>query len=354
MVAVPSEGTTRNPIRIVSFVGDGAEWDEFVRRAETSTFCHLLGWREIITDVFGHRCPYVLALDESGARTGVLPLVHVKSRLLGNYLVSMPFLNYGGPIGSSQAMTALARAATEEAQRAKVDLLELRGRHAVDADLRISHRKITVTLDMPPTVEALWSKGIPPSRRRQIKRAQKEGMEFRLGQDQLEPFYEVFARNMRDLGTPVLPRRWFERIAQVFPDIVFFGAIYYRNQPVAGGCGFLWRDEFELSWVSSVHEYNPMMPTMLLYWSFMEHLVARDVRVFNFGRCTPGGRTHQFKLQWGGVDVPLPWAQWSPHHVTSTPSDDRPLLRFAAAVWRHVPLAVANWAGPKLARSLPF
>src|SRR2546427_12313808 len=64
----------------------------------------------------------------------------------------------------------------------------------------------------------------------------------------------------------------------------------------------VWRDEFELTWVSSLREHDSKMPNMLLYWSFMEQMIARGVRVFNFGRCTPGGGTHQFKHQWGGVD----------------------------------------------------
>ena len=44
-------------------------------------------------------------------------------------------------------------------------------------------------------------------------------MEVRFGNDQLLGFYEVFARNMRDLGTPVLPRAFFERIVEVFRDL---------------------------------------------------------------------------------------------------------------------------------------
>src|SRR5690606_39786963 len=62
---------------------------------------------------------------------------------------------------------------------------------------------------------------------------------------------------------------------------------------------------------SSLREYNWKAPNMLLYWSFREELSRRGVGVFNCGRCTPGGGTHRFKLQWGGRDEPLCWGQWS-------------------------------------------
>jgi hypothetical protein len=92
---------------------------------------------------------------------------------------------------------------------------------------------------------------------------------------------------------------------------------------------------------------------MLLYWAFMQRAIVRGVRVFNFGRCTPGGGTHRFKRQWGGTDVPLAWRQWSANGVHATPSPERPVYRAAAAVWRRLPLALVNRLGPVLARQLP-
>ena len=125
----------------------------------------------------------------------------------------MPFLNYGGPLGTAAAQHSLVQAAVAQARRSSADLLELRTRHPVECDLRVSHRKITVLLDLPDSAERLWREVLPSSRRRQVSRAQKEAMDTRFGPDQVEPFYQVFDVNMRDLGTPVIPRRWFERIA---------------------------------------------------------------------------------------------------------------------------------------------
>ena len=349
-------------LRVSRFDGPAAEWDAFVAEAEGSTFCHLAGWREIMSDVLGHECIYLVARDGAGRWQGVLPLVRVNSLIFGHYLVSMPFLNYGGPLGTPAARAALAEWAVAEAKRSGLKLMELRTREADDdaraaASLTVSARKVTVLLDLAETPELLF-KRFPSKLRSQIRRPQKEGMELRVGADQVGAFYEVFARNMRDLGTPVLPKALFERIARVFGERALFAAVYHEGAPVAAGCGFLWGDEFEITWASSLREHNAKSPNMLLYWGLMEHLVGRGAKVFNFGRCTPGGPTHKFKLQWGGRDVPLPWLQFTPNAgaaaaAAATPNPDAGGFGLAVRAWQRLPLPVANLVGPFLARQIP-
>ena len=330
---------------------DGA-WDEFVQRDAGATFCHLAGWRAIMTDVLRNECLYLAALDSGGEWEGALPLVRVRAPLLGHYLVSMPFLNAGGPIGSLPARLALADAAVAEAKRSGADLVELRARAAVPGDLRLSQRKITVTLPLPDSPDALWE-SFSSKLKSQIRRPQKAGFEARFGAEHREAFYDVFARNMHALGTPVLPADLFERIVVELGKHVVFGVVYRGSEAVAGGCGFVWRDGFELTWAAARREHSAAAPNMLLYWSFMSHLIGRGVRQFDFGRCTPGGGTHRFKQQWGGADVPLPWAQWTSRNVTAPPTPERPVFRAAAACWRRLPLALTNAIGPIIARRLP-
>ena len=339
-------------ISVALLDGQLSAWDALAASDPGSTFCHLAGWRDVMADALGHECLYTVAVDDAGEWCGILPLVRVRSALFGHYLVSLPFLNAGGPLGTAEAVAALIDHSQGLAHRLAVDLLELRARHRVASSLRVSERKITVRLDLPATVDALW-RAFPAKLRSQIRRPKKEGLETRFGADQVEAFYEVFARNMRSLGTPVLPRAFFERVAARLGGLVVFGAVYRGAQPVAAGCGFVWRDEFEMTWAASLREYSRLAPNMLLYASFMERMIAQGVRVFDFGRCTPGGGTHHFKQQWGGVDLPLPWLQWSRRDVAATPSPDRPAYRLAAAVWRRLPLAVTNRIGPLLACQLP-
>src|SRR5205807_76154 len=267
------------------------------------THFHLFGWKGVIESALGHECPYLESRGADGALLGVLPLVRVRSLLFGHYLVSMPFLNYGGPLGDEPGTRAVVAAAMAMADRDGVKLLELRSRVERPLDLSVSHRKITVVLDVPPAdvgPEALW-RALPAKVRSQVRRPEKEGVTVRFGADQVPAFYDVFARHMRDLGTPVLSRAWFEAIAATFPD-VWLGCAYAGDRAIAAGAGFRWGDEFEMTWASSLREFNPIAPNMLLYWKFMERCGQQGVRVFNFGRCTPDSGTHRFKRQWGSRD----------------------------------------------------
>jgi serine/alanine adding enzyme len=340
--------------QIERFKGPAAEWDAFVRAARGWTHFHLHGWRSVVERVFGHECLYLATRDVAGRLEGVLPLVRVKSLLFGHFIVSMPFLNYGGPLGSDAATGALVARAVELARNEGAQLLELRSRVPLPVDLPVSHRKITVLLDLPVGDPERLLASLKAKVRSQVRRPQKEGVVVRFGPDQVGPFFDVFAHHMRDLGTPTQPRRLFDAIAEQFGDDAWFGCAYLGERPIACGCGFRWGGEFEMNWASALVEFNQMAPNMLLYWAFLERAAKDGVTVFNFGRCTPGGGTHRFKQQWGGRDEPLYWYQYdSGGGQATTPSPDDRAYSWGPRIWKRLPLALATALGPRIVRGIP-
>src|SRR5690606_29918168 len=140
----------------------------------------------------------------------------------------------------------------------------------------------------------------------------------------------------------VLPRALFERVANDFRDLAVVGAVYHGADPVAAGFGFAFGGEFEMTWASSLRAFNRLAPNMLLYWSFMERMIECGVRVFNFGRSTPGAGTHRFKRQWGGEDEALAWAEWSKRGDRQAGAANGRVRGAATAVWRRLPHGVAD------------
>lgn len=336
------------------FSGTDASWDAFVRQQPDWTHFHLIGWRTVMQRVFGHECPYLVASNADGSIAGVLPLVRVKSVLFGHYLVSMPFLNYGGPLGTPAARRALLAAAEEMAIRDRVKLLQIRSREAEPTDLVLSHEKLTVLIDIPAGgPDALW-KALPHKMRTKVRKPQKEGVTVQWGADQLEPFHRVLSHNMRDLGTPVQSQRFYETMAEVFGDSVWFGCAYLNGAAVSGGCGFVWRDEMEITWSSSLRQSSGVRPGYLLHWSFLERAAAEGLALGNFGRSTPGSGTHEYKQQWGGRDVPLYWYTRSASGAAaSTPKPDDGAYAWGPRLWRRLPVPVATALGPWIVRSIP-
>ena len=339
-------------VSVERFEGLEGEWDEFASRQPGYTHFHCLRWRTLIAKVFGHECIYLAARDIEDQLIGVLPLVRVRSLMFGHYLVSMPFLNYGGPLGTTAGIKALVDAAVAIAQREKVKLLELRCRIPLQISLEPSHRKITVLRDLPSDPDELFRQ-FDAKLRSQIRRPQKEGVTVKFGSDQVAPFFKVFAQHMRDLGTPAQPLRFFREIARQFPEDCWFACAYLSDQPVAAGCGFRFGNEFEMTWASSLRTYNREAPNMLLYWACMQRAIHDGARVFNFGRCTPGTGTHRFKVQWGGRDEPLWWYDFATAGDTTTPSPDDAAYRWGPRVWRRLPQSIATTVGPSIVRYIP-
>jgi FemAB-related protein (PEP-CTERM system-associated) len=337
-------------VDVVVYGGERAAWDAFVQSQPGWTHFHQWGWKAVIEDVFGHECVY-LGAYENGLLQGVLPLVWVRSRLFGSYLVSMPFVNYGGPLGTPAAVAALADDAVRRAGEHRGTMLELRSRRPLDILLEAAHRKVTVLLDLEPgNPDAAWD-SLRAKVRNQVRRPRNEGVEVRFGPEQVSGFYSVFSRHMRDLGTPVQPRRLFERIAETFGDDVWFGCAYLGQRPIAAGCGVRWGGELEMTWAASLRDYNRIAPNMLLYWSFMERCAQLGMDRFNFGRCTPGGGTHRFKRQWGGRDEKLWWYSAPTGGRSSTPSPEDSNWSWGPGIWRRLPVGLTRWLGPLVVKN---
>ena len=338
--------------RVERFAGTAHEWDAFARLSPGFTHFHSYGWRAVMERVFRHECVYLAAYDDAGALAGVLPLVRVKSFLFGHYLVSMPFLNYGGPLGSDDAIVALAAHASGLARDTGVKLLEFRSRIPLPIDLPVSHRKITVLLDLPASEPALM-KQLDAKLRSQVRRPQKEGVTVKFGANQVAPFFDVFAQHMRDLGTPTQSRLLFDTIAAVFPDDAWFACAWYEGRPVACGCAFRWGTELEMTWASSLNAHKRIAPNMLLYYRFMERAIENGITTFNFGRTTPGSGTHRFKTQWGARDEQLWWYDKAASADVKTPSPTDSGYSWGPRIWKRLPLPLATMLGPRIVRYIP-
>src|SRR6185295_4690174 len=127
------------------------------------------------------------------------------------------------------------------------------------------------------------------------------------GRPLLGEFYEVFARNMRDLGTPVYSPRLFDEVLKVFPDRAALHIVRLGNKPIAAGMTYRTATTVEVPWASSVREFNQLFPNHLLYWNIIETTMQIVGEVLDFGRSTPHEGTYKFKEQWGAEPVALHW-----------------------------------------------
>lgn len=328
-------------------------WDDYLARRGGSLY-HDRRWRGLIESLFGHETHYWLARDAHGAPVGLLPLVRLRSRLFGDYLVSMPYFNYGGALGDSPEIEAeLMQTAARRARALGVRHIEFRDA-APRGDWPVRRDKVAMLLELPREPEALWQ-ALGSKLRAQVRRPLKEGAQaIHGGVELLDEFYVVFSRNMRDLGTPVYPRSFFAAIAERFAEALSIVVVRLGGRPAAAGFLLGHGRQLEIPWASSLSEYNRLGVNMLLYWRALERAVEQGYGVFDFGRSSIDAGTYRFKKQWGARPAQLYWHYWlgdGAHLPDLTPGNPR--YRLAVSAWRKLPLPLANRLGPRIVKNLP-
>lgn len=328
--------------------------DRFVESCTGGSIYHTSRIGDVIRKTFGHET-LMLTEHDHGTIVGVLPLVHMRSRIFGNFLVSMPFFNYGGVCTESDAAAeALLRQAIEIADKRECQHIELRHMHRRFAELSARTTKVAMVLDLPETAEALWQQ-FKSKLRSQIRRPEKEGVTIRIGRFELiEPFYEVFSHNMRDLGTPVYTRRLFSNMLAAFPGNSWIVAAFLQGKPLAAGFLLGFRDTIEIPWASSLRAYNRLAANMLMYWEALKLAINEGYRRFDFGRCTQGEGTYKFKAQWGAQPIQLHWEYWLANGESLPDlSPKNAKYQMAIRIWQKLPLPLTRFIGPPIVRNIP-
>ncbi|MFP4244373.1 MAG: FemAB family XrtA/PEP-CTERM system-associated protein [Ectothiorhodospira sp.] len=340
-------------LRVVSLTPDREEaWDAFVEGCDEATFFHRAGWRRVLEQAFGHPTHYLCA--ESGGRIrGVLPLGHVKTRLFGNALISVPFCVYGGVAAEdAEAEGALIRAARDLAGSLGVDYLELRHRRRrlpdwpCKEDLYVTFRK---AMDPDPEVNL---KAIPRKQRAMVRKGIQRGLVSETGTG-VQRFFPIYADSVRRLGTPVFARKYFQALMDTFGDAAQVTTVSHGGRPVSSVLSFLFRDEVLPYYGGGTMEARSLAAFDFLYWEVMRRACEDGYRLFDYGRSKRGTGSFHFKKNWGFEPEPL---YYEYHLVRARAIPDinplNPRYRRFIQAWKRLPTPVANVIGPRISRGL--
>ncbi|WP_447859200.1 FemAB family XrtA/PEP-CTERM system-associated protein [Nitrospira calida] len=327
-------------------------WDGYVQQSAAATIGHVFAWQSVIRQTYGHEAFYLLATDGSTAK-GIFPLVLVKS-FLGTSLTSMPFMDYGGICADNQETAqALLDHAMRLMREQQCQVLEIRQALPV---IRIGIScadKVSMLLDLSSGIDRLW-RSLPAKVRNQVRKAEKSGLTTTTGGlELLDEFYNVFAVNMRDLGSPVHSRTFFRRIGTAFGSRMRVILVRHGQSTVGSAVCLFFKDTMLVPWASSLREHFAKCPNNLLYWEAIQHGCKHGYRTFDFGRSSVGSGTFEFKKQWGAQPLALPWQllrQNGGSGSTLSVSDGK--YRLFAAIWRRLPVSVSRILGPRIRKHL--
>jgi FemAB-related protein (PEP-CTERM system-associated) len=326
-------------------------WDRFVEACPEATFFHRAAWRTVLARTFGQRTHYLYAESEGEIR-GVLPLARQRSLLLGDALISTPFCVYGGVAAAEPAArSALELAALELAARLGVAHLEFRNLAPQREDWVRRESHATFRKAIAPDAEQNLL-AIPRKQRAEVRKGVERGLTASPSSDG-ERCWELYATSVHRHGTPVYARRYFGDLARAFgADCEFFFA-YEAGRPVASLLNFYFRDEVLPYYAGSDGRGRDGETHPFLYWSLMNHAAVRGARLFDFGRSPVGSGGYAFKKNFGFEPLPLSY-EYRLVRGSHVPDTDAKSPRYALFVntWRRLPRALANIAGPWLARQI--
>ncbi len=359
------------------------QWEKYVRIKDASFGYALPSWFSIFYKAFGHKTYALMAFENTSQEAnsksvhtkekklvGILPICHVQSKIFGSNLCSLPFVNYGGLLCDSQEVgEKLIQEAQKLRQELKSDSIELR--HMESSQLQLpakADHKVSMILDLRESSELLW-KSFKDKVRNQVRKAQKNGLYVvRGGQELLDDFYKVFCVNMRDLGTPVYAKSFFQTVLEHLPRETEILCVYQNEQGkpseeatdtnkrkcVAAGILYRYGDTMQMPWASSLLAHRSHCPNHILYWEAMHLSVEEGFTYFDFGRSTPQSGPWAFKKQWGVREVPLCW-EYILEEGAELPalSVNNPKYQLAIKAWKKLPLFLANTLGPHIVRGIP-
>jgi FemAB-related protein (PEP-CTERM system-associated) len=335
-----------------------AAWDAFVRGHPDATFFHLAAWRQVIVRAFGHRTYYLVA-ERAGDVVGVLPLAHIRSALFGQSLISVPFCVYGGPLASdAAALAALADAADGVMREIGVPVMEWRPLRALpvaaDDDARWQTRgDLYVTFRKPISGDdEINLKAIPRKQRAVVRKGIDRGLVSEVDQD-TGRLHRIYAESVRNLGTPVFSRRYFDILAEVFAGQMDVLTVLNAGTPLASVLNFYWRDEVIPYYGGGTMAARGCGANDFMYWEVMRRAAARGFRLFDFGRSKLGTGAFAFKKNWGFTAEALQYRfRLAPGAEIPDHNPLNPKYRLFIAAWKKLPLPVANFLGPFIVRGV--
>ena len=330
------------------------EWDAFLALQTQATPFHSTAWMRALQKTFHYENRSIYA-ERDGRITGVLPLFLITNWLVGRCLISIPFADYGGVCAEDPSTAdALMSRAKQIGIAEKVDFVELRHRTAAPrSDFYVRDLYVSFDTNLESNAD-LQLKRLPRDTRYMVRKGAKAGLEMHSGLEQLPAFYELFARNWRRLGTPVLSRQWLETLVDEFQGSAELAMVRLKGRPVCGVFSFVFGDALFPHYSGAAADANNLAASNFIYWELMRESIHRGLRRFDFGRSKKGTGAYHFKSTWGMQLNSLEY-QVCMVNRTSPPnfSPTNPKFALASRLWSQMPPQMCTWLGPHIVRWFP-
>lgn len=327
------------------------EWDDFVLNHPDGTIYHQIGWKKLIQKTYNHE-PVYLYGKENGKIVGVLPLFLIKAFYKKKF-ISIPYCPYGGILAiNNKVQNLLIEKAIYLTKTLKCEYLELREKKGLNYSLKRNDKYFSFVLKLSKDLNDLWN-SFSQSTRRHIRKAEKIDFEIRKNKD-IETFYGLYSKHMKNIGTPTLGYPFFKNLADILNDSFGISTIYYNNQPVSSVLLLYYKNTVVYDRGASSFENKNLNLNYILFWKIICDFSKQNFEYFDFGRSIPESGTFQFKNGWRPEVINLQYHYYL-NNDNSIPdiSQNSSKRKIFAKIWRNLPLSVTNYTGSYFRKKFP-
>ncbi len=342
-------------VEILPLAEAGEEWIDYLHEDDDADICHHPAWGKILVETFN--IDSVLVVHRGDGRIdGGVPLAIFDQMFTGKAMISMPYLNYGGLLGGSDAVRGdIVGACREILASSGAKYMEFRhvGRSIGRLANQTKEHRVTFRMDVGRPADEIL-RGLRRQTRTRIRKIERSGMTSYYGQDRLDHFYKLFSVAMREHGTPVMPQRFFESVLEHLADHAKFMIAYKDNRPVGGKLVLMFKDRVTMVWGCYPHRYRDYLANYFLTWELIKKLADSPIRWLDFGRSPRKGGGFTYKSNWQPEFTPL-YNDYLLSDQNEIPllKPENPKFRLAINTWKRLPVWVTRQIGPRLAKYFP-
>ena len=342
-------------------------WEEYVKNNPDSGIQHSLKFMQVLKESYSNCEEYYFLYKKDNIRA-LFPFVLVKSKIFGDRLICIPFLDVGGFLGlyDSKILNNLIKTMTKDIKnirhievRLNTSLENFDKTRKILLETGFKEEKNKYQFIIPLTSkEDMWER-FHKHTRNDIRKAQKSGLKIEKidNKEELKRFYGLYSKEMRNFGTPQHSYKFFEGLFDIMgSDFIGFNC-YYQGDIAGSLIAYNYNNHAYISFNVSNPKFRDYRPNDFLYWTAITLLMERGVKNIDMGQVekdSPAGShahgLYKFKAKWLGELHERLYFYLSKENG-ETKEDKNRYKRFRN-IWKHLPLFVIKKIGPKICSEL--
>ena len=244
----------------------------------------------------------------------MIPFMKIRSIFTGSRIVSLPFSDYCEPIIRNNESIINIINSVKKINNNKFTYLDLKGGESFLQNVKKYSTGYVHKLDLIKDENKIYQ-GMRSSNKRNIKKAEKEGIQIRFSKDyqSIVEFYKLNILTRQRHGIPPQPFKFFKNLYDILiksGQCEIIEAVY-ENKVVASSVFFLFGKKVIYKFGASDYNYQNLRPNDLLFWQAIKHYKDKSYEELCFGRTiTEHESLRQFKLGWGTQEFAAPYYRY--------------------------------------------